>query len=248
MKVPVAPMKKTTKATISKLVANVLNRKSETKMVSYLTHSNTVFNSGIDFGDVYRLLPQVANGDQPWQRLGDTIRPLSLKVRGVISSNRRYQSDNRVLLVRVMMLSMKAVKCWGDISAANFQSSRLLRKNDESGAETVAYTGSPSDPCYRINEELFTVHSDKTYELSPGKGSLDPVDTSREQQPASTFRFSKTIKLPKVLKYDDSKGNHPANFAPFICIGYSYADGTGPDVVDTRIIANVSTTLSYKDF
>lgn len=248
VKVPATPMKKRTKATIAKLVDAVINRRSETKFISTKVQVNVLHNSGIAFADVSRVLPRVPQGEQEWERLGDSIKPSSLIVRGLVSMNRTAAVDNRVLLVRVCLLSAKNLKCFTDFTSGNLPINRLLRVNDETGTETIAYTGDPNDVNYKINKELFTVHMDKTYRIASIQSPAPTIPGSLEQNPDSYFRFQKTIECPATLKYDDSKGTDPTNFAPFFVIGYSFADGTGPDTVGTRIIANVTSTLSYKDF
>lgn len=242
-----APMKPRTKATISRLVDNIINRKSETKFVSTKTQDNVPHNGGITFPDVARICPRIGQGEQEWERLGDSIRPSSLVVRGVISMNRNYAPDNRVLLCRVFILSAKNVKCFTDFTSGNIPLTRLLRVNDEFGTQAQAYSGAPLDPTYDVNKELFNVHMDRTYRIAP---SAQPGEGAKgvEENPASCAVFTKVIPTPKVLKYDDAKGTDPTNFAPFMVVGYSFADGTGADLVNTRIITNVSSTLMFKDF
>lgn len=228
------------------LVNKIISGNSETKVVSYRVQQNTVHNSGITTPDVARLIPAIGRGEESYQRDGDEVTPVSLFVKGRISMDRNYATDNRVLLARVMMISNKSDKYFPS-ALSKFTGADLLRPSDESGLEFGPFAGNPLDVYYPINEEVYRVHYDKVFKIAPCKGTLEAGGV--EENPSSEAYFSTEIDLPKKLTFPESVDPIvPNNAAPFLVIGYAFADGTGPDLVATRLISNVVSILKFKDY
>lgn len=227
------------------VVKRLLKRNAETKYASSYVEANVLHNSAIGSGDITRLVPSIVQGTNDNQRVGDSIKPLSLTVKGIVSMNSNYCDTNQVLLVRVLMLSAKNAKSWSLISATSASiASGLLAPNFEGGPLTQAFTGNTIELYQPVDTDMYNVHYDKVFRIAPSSASLE--DAGKEENPASFFRIWKKIKCPATLKYDDGQAQ-PNNFAPFFCLGYAYADGQGADVVNTKIISNVISTLTYKD-
>lgn len=244
--VPVKPMKPSAKASVMTLVKNLINKKAETKMASYVVENNTSHNSAIGSADIMRIVPHIANGDDDQQRLGDSIKPLSLKVKGLLSMNRLGTNvDNRVLLVRVIIAQSKSYKSEQALATASaLVANSLLKPNYEgAGTASIPFTGQQTDLVAPINTDGYRVYHDKVYRLA-----CVSTDAAVEENPASYKRWSASIPLPASFDYDSNSVLAPTNFAPFVAIGYAYADGTGPDIVNTRIISTVVSQLKYKDF
>jgi len=238
-------MKATQKASVMTLVKNLINKKSETKYVTRLPENNVGHNSAISAGDIIPITPLVAQGTEDYQRLGDSIKPISMVVRGHLSIRGGAAYTNKVLLARVMVLSAKSYKTDAAIvSNAAAIANSLLRPNYEGGPYVIQFGGATSDLYQPVNADAYRVHYDKIIEIAPST-----ADGGLEEQPASCKRWRAKIPLPATLNYDTTTaGDEPTNFAPFLCVGYAFADGTSPDVLTTRLLSTNSCVLKYKDF
>lgn len=239
------PLKPSMTKAVRKLAKSVVKRSQETKFATHAFENNIPHNSAIGAADLLNIVPPIPQGVDDYQRLGDSIVPTRLTVRGMIAVDRNYSPDNRVLLARVLILSAKNAKSYNLIASGSAgYASELLKPNLTTGTSVVPFAGNQQELFYPVNKDLFTVHYDKVFKISPCVQDGAAV----EENPSSVIRWSKRIKLPAKLLYDQaSPGNVPTNFAPFYAIGYAYADGTGPDVVATRLITNTQSTMYYKD-
>lgn len=226
-------------ATVGK-VKRMIGKNMETKFVTRDLEINTTHNSQISGPDMLPIIPTVNQGTDDWQRVGDTIRPTKLTIRGVISMDRTNVSSNQVLLVRVLVLEPRNAKTYA-VSVPQYATyaNALLKPNQQTGTPTVPFVGNTYELNYKPNLDLFKVLYDKVFRIAP---TADGV----EQNPNSVVRWSKNLKIPKVFNYIDGT-NLPVNSNPFYCLGYVYADGTGPDVLTTKIITQTQATLHYKD-
>lgn len=232
----------TLKKAIRTQVKKAIATEAETKVASRLVEKNVEHNSQISSGDFQQIMPLVSQGTDDYQRTGDAIRPTSLTVRGLLSADNTSTNTNQVLMVRVVIVSAKATKnltatssLWGTFA------NELLQPNLDNGTQVVPFVGNQEELLYPINKDAFIVHMDKVFKISPTAN-----DGGKEENPASCRTWKKTIKLPKKLTYDTGIDS-PNNFCPFMGIGYVYADGTGPDVLTTKIISTVVSRLTYKD-
>lgn len=241
-----AHLKKTTQ-----LVNKILNKKLETKLATYKVEDNVAHNSGIGPSDCYRICPALPNGDEMYQRLGDTVQPMKLVVNGYIAIDRNNAPDNRPLQVRVLALGMVQAKRFSTVQttfATNY--AHLLRINSETGTTVAQYTGNVQDNLYPINNREFRVYGQRLLDMTPNTleqaGAPAPGSVESGHMVVRHFRF--VIPTPKTLKFEDESGdNTPTNFAPFLSVGYQYMDGGGPDIIQTRIIVNAVSHLTYKD-
>jgi len=226
-----------------KIAKQVVNGHAETKFATRVVENNIVHNSAISSGDFTDILPRIVQGADDYNRVGDTIRPTKLVIRGLVSMDRTYATDNKVVLVRIVVLSSKATKnLTATTSLFGTYSGELLHPNLDGGPQVKSFAGDQNDLHYPINTDLFIVHYDKVHRIA----MVAADGGSLEENPAGYFRWSKTIKLPAKLTYDVG-ANTPNNFCPFYGIGYAYADGTSPDTVTTRIVSNTDCTLYFKD-
>lgn len=244
-----AKLNPATKKAINKLIsANI-----ETKQ-AFHTSGNTLtfFNSGIDStGDFQQILPGVSGGTGDANRNGSQITAKSLNVRGYLKLNVNDTTDSTAtpqVIARMMILSLKPVSNWEARNPTYLSS--LLRK----GATTSAFTGLLSDLYSPINNELFTVHHDKRFYLNQSfinAVGASPPSTVVTQDLKNTVKFfNLNVKCKnKVLKYDPNVTSSifPTNFAPFMVLGYAYADGSSPDTVTTRLGLQYDATLNYED-
>lgn len=238
------------KATLGALIKNILAKKTEDKYVTSRVENFVFHNSGIGGGDCYRVCPQISQGDENYNRLGDSIKPKYLTITGVASIPRSQGINNAAILVDVFCLTMKEAKSWSNVNATfGSRVDAFLRLNDEGGTPTKSYDGSIMDPMYKVNDKLFRTLAHKRFQLNPIQ--VQPFtagQVSVEEAGHVAKRFTMKIKCPATLDYDTA-GVDPTNWAPFISVGYSYIDGSPPDALTTtRVLMNVVSHLHYSDF
>lgn len=230
----------------------MLAKNIENKTVGWDVESLTPHNSPIGSGDCYGLVQTIfpvgstaANtGDSSQQRIGDRIKPKSLTVRGIVSFRQDVLPDARPVIVRVLILAQKDIKVTSGLSSA--AADVLLHPGgNAANSDETPFNGNVRDLLYPVNKNKFRVYMDKQLMLCSGDlaGSQ-----SHEQLPNFFKKFKYSFKdLPGSLTYDASSGNYANNFAPFIAIGYAYADGSAPDQVATKVQATVHSQLTFED-
>jgi len=229
-------------------VKTLLGRKTENKAVGWTIESSVSHNSGIQAADCVPVIQDIGQLDTTTginssvQRIGDKIQPKSLKVRGCVSI-KTDQNTTQNLYVRVLILAQKDIKVAQSIIAGGVTSGSLLRPmlNTGAGADEGPYTGSTQTSLQPVNTDLFRVYYDKTFLVCPA--SNQTVENTK-----GSFRWGYDFKsLPANLTFDNTNGNYANNFAPFMALGYCYADGTAPDTLTTRIVSNTYSLLTFED-
>jgi len=185
------------------------------------------------------ILPQIASGTDGSTRLGDRIKPKSLRVMGTIGS---YQSpDTRPIYVRVIMGLQKDVKVGSKIGT-DTDPAHLLRTAIP-GASEIPFSGNRKELLYFVNDNKFRVLYDRTFLLAQGSAASGNPRVRDQVEFAADLSKS----LPANLHFDEGNGDWANNYAPFFCVGYAYADGGVPDTVTTRINVDAYSKLSYED-
>jgi len=216
----------------------MIGQNAENKQRGFEIEQNEVHNAPITDADVVPIVGSIPEGTSSNQRLGDRIKPKSLKVRGVIGLNPDNNPNNKPMIVTVMILACKDKKT-NALVTAGAGLVDLLKPNI-GGTEQVAWDGTTYRSTFPVNTEKFKVYYQRQFMLAPGSLGAG----TRE------FDFRKwkyTFKdLPASLTFDEGTGDDPNNFAPFLVTGWCYTDGSAPDVVP-RLLTNVSSVLSYED-
>lgn len=236
------------KPNVTSLVKQIIYKECETKQNS-ITQSYTLFNSGISStSEQYSLLPVIVLGTNSFNRIGDTIRPIKLVIRGVITSFADYSTGNepyaQMLRTRLFVYQDKSIKCEVDKNSCSLD---VL----DYGNSMTAYTGSLLDNTVPNNKQKFQFFADKKHTIHKPYGwtnSSTSALTSMHSSMVKPFTIVIEKGLPAVLHYDNNKStNYPTNFLPLLSLGYSYAQNTSPDTVRTQIGASWQATLYYKD-
>lgn len=230
------------KQTFDQKVLNVVNRSQETKKAVY--ESGTIFfNSQINAtGDVLRIIPQIAVGNNSWQRNGQTIRLMKVVIKGFyeMNFNESASSDAR-LGVRHCYLASKKKNNWQDNTSTD-----LLQLLEGVNGVAQQFDGTVKKYQTPINREYFTSRGDKKF---PMMCNQYYNSTAVSPHPTNSIKFfTKTLtfgKNGKLLHYEGS--NEAINFPYFHCMGYVHLDGTSPDLVDTRLTMTYTSTAYYKD-
>jgi len=248
-KVRVPTLRPTQRAGIADIVKRYIARHNENKAVGWIVENSVAHNSPIGSADCYPLVQQIAQLDTTTgissavQRIGDRITPKSLRVKGVVSMT-GGQGTSQSFYVRILILAQKDIKVGAQVAAGSVQASALLRPmfNSVAGNDQIAFSGNTQDILQPINTDLFRVYYDRIHKVCAiNNGAV-------EENPHRCFTWSYRFKqLPASLTYDEGNGDWVNNFAPFVAVGYAYADGTGPDIATTRIVSNTYSLLTFED-
>lgn len=173
------------------------------------------------------LLPNISQGVGQSGRIGNKIRLVKNRISGFVNlkpfnaSTNWYQAP---VLVKLFIFSCKTFSNFtGDMGFANWQQFFRVNNGD------TGFTGLPLDMNYRLNDELYTLHATKSFQLNAVlSGSTSPT-TPVIQGASGTFikPFSfNLIKYAKDLKYDDQLSTRVTNRSLFMTACCMYADGT----------------------
>lgn len=225
----------------------MLAKNIENKAIGFYTENNVSHNSPVGPADCVPLVGQILpidslSGDTSTQRIGDRIKPKRLVVKGVLSQ--RNGPYNAPLFVRVMILAQKNIKTGASVSSGGVDTGNLLKPAFPGiGAASAPFTGETIELNYPVNRDLFKVYMDKIIKIAPHR-----YDAAVEEGPATCARWGYTFKdLPSSFSYDAGNGDWANNFAPFLAIGYAYANGSTPDGITQQIQSNVFTQLTFED-
>lgn len=226
----------------------MMARETENKAIGYKVESCVAHNSPIGTADCYPLIQQIAAGTSAQQRIGDRVKPKSLKVHGTIAFNNQVLNTSQDIYVRIVILAQKNIKVGSAVAAGGVDTGHLLRPCF-AGADQQAFTGNTFDLNLPINKDLFRVYYDRTHKLTSAAVQTEVVGLqSVEANAGYSKRWSYRFKsLPAALTYDAGNGDWANNFAPFVATGYAFSDCTDPDVITTRIKANVFSLLEFED-
>lgn len=235
------------KAGVLAVVRKMISRDAENKLIGNIVELDVNHNSAISSADCEPVIMEIqpidsTAGSTARQRIGDKVKPKSLKVKGVLSFDSAYLAGTSDIYARVMILSQKDVKTGAQVLGGAVDTSALLRPGFGGTADQIAFTGLTGDLNYDVNRDKFRVYMDKVIKLVPrASGGVESVGKY-------SARWSYTFKdLPASLTFDESNGDWCNNFAPFLAIGYAYSDGTPPETVATRLISNVYSQLQFED-
>jgi len=231
---------------MTQVAKKVIHRLAEDKITGVPVEADVLHNSAIGSADCKPVIPQVAQGTDSSMRVGDRITPRSLRVRGVLALNPDDANPStQNIYARVMILQQKDIKSGAEILTGGVDAGALLRAAYGGTGNEIQFTGDTQQLNMPINTELFRVYYDKQFKFTPQSagltGQANPLSSHKWQ-----YTFTKKM-LPASLHFDEGNGTWPNNFAPFVAIGYAYADGTAPDTLTTQLVANTYAQLSFED-
>lgn len=229
-----------------KKVQTILHRQAESKMANITFDAQ--FNSAVSSsGDIIKVLPDVPQGGDNGQRIGDQIRGQKLVIKGHLILGQAYNTQlaEARIGVRMLICSPKRFPSYAD-SVAN--STNWLNSILSIGPNEMALDGTLRSLYLPINHNSVTCYYDKVIYLT--LPYVNGVATSTSQDLHNSVRFfNKTIYLKnKLFKYDNlSPANQPNNYGPSILFSYVHLDGSIPDTTNTLLTASFVTTLQYED-
>lgn len=231
------------KKAVTQIVKSVISRNVENKAIGWLTENGVTHNSPIGAADCVPLVQQIAQGVSAQQRVGDRIKPKSLRLRGIVSFQPDTCNTSQNVYVRLLILAQKNVKEGNSVAAGVIDTAHLLRPALVGGDEQ-AFAGLTRNLYEPVNTDLFRVYMDRVIKLAPSV----VTGGAREAMPLYSARYNFRMKqLPAALTYDDGNGNWANNFAPFFCMGYAFSDGSVDPTITQRLINTCSTYLEFED-
>ena len=222
-----------------------IHKNEETKLVC-VEQNYTLYNSGISSNtEMTNVLPAVPNDTTASGRIGDSIRPVKLVIRGVMTYNSYNYLDSNMIISRMFLVQQKGIR---DAAYKSSVSTQLL----QFGATNTSFTGALLDITRPQNTDQFTFFADRKHTFLKPYGINGTTAagnmTSSDKSLVKYFTITLTQKqLPAVLKYSGSSSTNPSNFLPLLCLGYSYTNNGSPDVGTTQIGLSYTSTLYYKD-
>lgn len=237
----------------AKKVLAVVQKRNESKQ-AWTTLAPTDFNSGVGAqADALRIIPNISQGTDDNNRIGDQINPQSLTIRGIVQMlpQGAGQGDGvRKIAARMMIVTPKAFQTWASAYAnATTWMPYLLKK----GGTQTGFTGAIDDLYAPINTDAITCHFNKViYFNQPTIVAGTTSNTLALDQSHLVRFFKKTFKFGKTrkFKYDDNvdTGLTPSSSGAYVMLlGYCFVDGTAPDTLSTRVRLQYSSVLNYED-
>lgn len=248
-------VRKARKSNFVKAVKSVISSQAEDKHAHITTGNGLVyFNAGINSaGDMLQVLPNIAQGNLDYQRIGDQIKGKKLTINGFIrlTPNTENIEDTSVtnVVCRLMVLSLKFRNgIYSDAVGAAGNLNLLLKK----GGTTSGFDGYLGDINAPVNSDVFTTHYDRKFYLTQdlmartGTAALNLLAVNMKDI-VKFFKIS--IPCKKLLKYDSGLGAgvQPINFSPFMVLGYSALDGSAPATLTTPVAMSYTTDFTYED-
>nr|WAE42324.1 MAG: capsid protein [Cressdnaviricota sp.] len=238
---------KTQKAEVTALVKG----REQTKMtVQQVIDPGTYFSQGItSAGELYSLLPKMYEGVEEGTMSGARIMPISLTVDFAVGLY--YAVSNSFdITAHLYCLTNNNIKSYNQIGSVttNF----LRDPTVASPGAVTGFTGGLQNSLLPVDTRAFKILAHKKIRLRKGTGTSNEGGSGTgvvtPGTPIKYFRVK--VKLPKVLKYEQTTSNtiedYPTNFNPFWCLGWVYNDDSAVDN-HTPVFVQAVATLKYKN-
>lgn len=223
---------------IKKVANATLHKAAEDKMAT-VNFPLTAFNSAATaVGDQIRVMPQVFQGLNEADRVGQSITMKSLRIAGHFITNSILNDAPRSrIMVRMAIVQPKNFPNYNQANATTAWMNTVLRN----GNSVQAMDGSIESMYYPYNKLAVNVLASKKFILRS-----DYVATAVGGYSFACHFFTMNLKLKnKKIKYDDTSST-PVGFAPIMLISYAYLDGSSPSVF-ASISAAFCSNIVYED-
>lgn len=239
---------KATNKSVVKIVKRELHRNIENKQVTQYVNNNSISTNCIGSigNDVFNCIPSIRQGDALDQRVGNTLKPLSLRITAqffpVLND---FSTPVQALYFDLYVFKSKLTNA----TPANLQTeiNNFLQPDNSS---TITFDGSPQNYFQNSNRSVVTVVAKKRFKIYPtvqnqNAGNL-VIDNSSMCCGHITLPMSKHIK--KTLKYQnsaDSTANNCSLFAFMVATKADSITSVLPAVTYGRV--NWTSTMVYED-
>jgi hypothetical protein len=252
--------KKAKVAKISKPLKNaiqkVINSDIETKFVTGYQSPTTYNGTILTKAEWMYPLPMVYQVGDPASlnslgnssnRIGDTIRPLSLKVHITVSLS-DLMDETADIYVNLFVFTAKFAKSLEGVQSADTPGAGTFL--DTGNGSLGAWLGNTTDLGLPINLRQYTPIKVYRFRLAKGAGHMNEglfTDATCNGS-STTFRhFVCNIPCPSTLRYSNDTDTLPQNFCPIMAVGYTHMDGTAADSVTQNLRLAYRSNLYFKD-
>lgn len=245
------------KSNIAKVVKSIMNESEETKFVVNALYSaagvgqnlstHVPFSSAINSSsECYNCIPQVNQGTDDHNRIGNVIQPRSLVVKGTISL-RGTNLNSESVYADIYFLTSKNVK-----DQANQNTLPITEMLNYGDGTNGNYSGFSYIAQLPINKTQFNVIKHLRVLLQKGAGDPNTALSGGATSSTDTYSYNRnfTVKIPVPAKftYEDKNAIWPTNFYPFMCAGFYGTDQQGDSApVNPRVYIQAQAQLYYKD-
>jgi len=163
-------------------------------------------------------------------REGSKIRLKSLSVALTLRMDPAWHIDDpnaTAIYYKVYLLSCKKIADYNQMVNAYFGAGALEDKQFRDAADSAKWDKYMENRENPINSELFTVHDMRSGTLSHGLVSNNTAaDAASVRVPSAIANLHLKVKCKsKILKYEEPASTIPANFQPFLWIGWKAYNG-----------------------
>lgn len=257
------------KAAINRIVKGNI----ETKYVAQTIMLNQplVYECGLFPNNRLRnLIPAITQGMDSYQRIGDKIKPVRMRVHVHYSWDATFVGSSPPV-IRQFHVTSKAVKSHEQWTPAVAGSATLRLLDGGQGIPERPSGDGAGNICGQtfmkpVNKDDFTPHKGcRTFIMQKNSGDWVQDTKSPNTDAPSSYSSSQltqehgfSVKLPKTLNYDSSLGDYPVNALPLFAAHWSYPNellisNTDPYSPTTglpntnKVHVTVRTELWYKD-
>lgn len=230
-------------------VRNVVRGSDETKQQTQATATaNSILGVGFDVLTGYgwtstvSIIPTVSQGVGQQQRVGNAIRPVGrLQVKGFVlalpvnTTNNAY--SNMPFYVKVVV--------WRQKQDNNKRDTTGILDNGTTD-QGNNFTGSLYDLMTPFNKDKYEIGASKVFMLQPNRAAAGVTTTENIGNYPLTKFFKCSVKLPKVLKYNDTN-TVPMNSNWWLSVGICQNDGSSISASNIRATITADTIMRFKD-
>jgi len=242
---------------LARYIKMVVKRQEETKYVATdndaagVPHGPVWYTTPnmVNINSVSPAIPALTNGVGDYQRIGQKVNPISLRVNLRVGFNPTDLSANSLIGVIYYGTTTQA----GSWANANpLPTAAWLDNGDGTNATWSGVRNQLNLPTDRtlVKVKRITFRLSKTggIQNSDAGHAADPTGNFSTSNGLSEKNFVLKFKPPKTLVYNMIGDSLPQNYAPFYYVGFCHADGSALTPYDNTLV-NVSSRvhMRFKD-
>jgi len=249
-KISVNLKRKPKRTTFSKKVLAVLQKSEETKYVAEsIIQASVVGQASATPGGFFRMIPNLGQGVQTNQRLGDQVAPQRLINRFIFNFPSDLQ-NNQDIIVNLWIVKVKGAGSQTAVAATiPGQFLRVGNGNNTDPTDANQPNMLQLVSTYPLNTDQYTKLKHYRFRMRRGIGLPTNTNTASEVAPTGVGRTDmfKTITYsckPPGFKYSSAGFTTPSNFYPVALVYATNVDGSA---YGDTLRMSINSQLFYKD-